>query len=45
MVDADESVGDETEDEEREGEAELFEDLESASERSEAFCFLGLNDF
>jgi hypothetical protein len=45
MVDADDSVGDETEVEETEVEAEVLVDLESASEGSEDFCFFGLNDF
>jgi len=45
MVDTDESVGDETEVEETEGEAEVLEDLESASEGNEFFVFLGLSDF
>lgn len=45
MVDADDSVGDETEVEEIEGEAEVLVDLESASEGREDFCFLGLSDF
>ena len=45
IVDADESVGDETEVEETEGEAEVLDDLESASEGREDFVFLGLNDF
>lgn len=38
-------MGDETEVEETEVEADVLDDLESASEGREDFVFLGLNDF